>query len=100
MAVIDDIQPANPQDTTAGKWRATVRCVDASGRFPDASKRSSITWVLILARRIVRDSSGETVPPAGVARGDTARFWLQALVQLSDPPQAFADSLHVRKRTR
>ena len=98
VGVIDDIRPANPQDTTASGWRAAVRFADSNGQFPDASKRSSVTWVLITAKRIVRNSAGVVVPPPGIVRGDTARFWLRELVQLSDPPQAFADSLHVRGR--
>ncbi len=74
-------------------WFAMVESRDDKGK----SRRLQ---VFISPRAKAKDSQGNPIPLPGIEAGDRVKFWLKDIMRLSEPAQAFADSLQVVTRGR
>jgi len=83
-------------DSTGGQtrsWFAMVASRDDQGKLHRLH-------VFISPRAKARDPKGNPIPLPGIVAGDRVKFWLMDIMRLSEPAQAFADSLQVVSKAR
>lgn len=83
-------------DSSGGKPRSWFAMVESR----DDKGKSHRLQVFISPRAKAKDSQGNPIPLPGIEAGDRVKFWLKDIMWLSEPAQAFADSLQVVTRGR
>lgn len=88
-----NITVADSSGGQARSWFAMVESRDDKGK-------SHRLQVFISPRAKAKDPQGNPIPLPGIEAGDRVKFWLKDIMRLSEPAQAFADSLQVATRGR
>lgn len=83
-------------DSSGGQPRSWFAMVESR----DDKGQSHRLQVFISPRAKAKDTQGNPVPLPGIAAGDRVKFWLMDIMRLSEPAQAFADSLQVVSKAR
>ncbi|MBL0889765.1 MAG: hypothetical protein IBJ19_04050 [Gemmatimonadaceae bacterium] len=88
ITTILNITVADSSGGQARSWFAMVESRDDKGK-------SHRLQVFISPRAKAKDPQGNPIPLPGIEAGDRVKFWLKDIMRLSEPAQAFADSLQV-----